>query len=70
MGAVYLARDEALERLVAVKVLLPEESETEEMRERFRREARTAAKLTHPAIIPLYTFGAAEGMMYFVMGYV
>jgi predicted Ser/Thr protein kinase len=70
MGSVYLARETALERLVAVKVLLPEATGDAETRERFRREARTAAKLTHPHIVPLYTFGEAEGLLWFVMGYV
>ncbi|MDO8667240.1 MAG: serine/threonine-protein kinase, partial [Gemmatimonadales bacterium] len=70
MGAVYLARERALERLVAIKVLPPDMATDAESRERFRREARTAAKLTHPNIVPLHTFGEAEGMLYFVMGYV
>ena len=70
MGAVYLARERALERAVAIKVLPPELAADAEGRERFRREARTAAKLTHPNIVPLHTFGDAEGMLYFVMGYV
>ena len=69
MGAVYLAREHSLDRLVAIKVLLPEAANAESD-ERFRREARTAAKLTHPNIVPLHTFGEAEGMMYFVMGFV
>jgi predicted Ser/Thr protein kinase len=69
MGAVYLARETALDRLVAVKVLPPEASD-DQSRERFRREARTAAKLTHPNIVPLYSFGESDGMMYFVMGFV
>jgi hypothetical protein len=69
MGAVYLAREPALDRAVAIKVLPPEASDSSS-RERFRREARTAAKLTHPNIVPLHTFGDADGMMYFVMGYV
>lgn len=70
MGAVYLAREESLERLVAVKVLSQERGLDEASRERFRREARTAARLTHPNIVPLHAFGEAEGMMYLVMGYV
>ena len=69
MGAVYLAKEPALDRLVAIKVLPPESSE-KDTRERFRREARTAAKLTHPHIVPLHTFGEADGTMYFVMGFV
>ena len=70
MGAVYLAREMALERAVAIKVLPPEVATDADSRERFRREARTAAKLTHPNIVPLHTFGEVEGMLYFVMGYV
>ena len=70
MGAVYLARDTALERLVAIKVLLLDRSEDAASRERFRREARTAARLTHPNIVPLHGFGEADGMLYLVMGYV
>jgi len=70
MGAVYLAREKALERAVAIKVLPPDAATDADSRERFRREARTAAKLTHPNIVPLYTFGDTEGMLYFVMGYV
>ncbi|MEO6066530.1 MAG: protein kinase [Gemmatimonadota bacterium] len=70
MGSVYLARETALDRLVAVKVLPPEVTGDPETRERFRREARTAAKLTHPHIVPLYTFGEAEGLLWFVMGFV
>ena len=69
MGAVYLAREPSLDRAVAIKVLPPEASDSSG-RERFRREARIAAKLTHPNIVPLHTFGEADGMMYFVMGYV
>lgn len=69
MGAVYLARETALDRLVAVKVLPPEASD-DQSRERFKREARTAAKLNHPNIVPLYSFGETDGMMYFVMGFV
>ena len=70
MGAVYLARERALERTVAIKVLPPEIAVSAEAQERFRREARTAAQLTHPNIVPLHTFGEVEGMMYFVIGYV
>ena len=70
MGAVVLARDRALERLVAIKVLNPEAAATDDARERFRREARVAAGLTHPNVVPLYSFGEAGDTMYFVMGYV
>ena len=70
MGAVYLAREPALDRLVAIKVLPPERAQSSDLRERFRREARTAAQLSHPNIVPLLTFGEDDGLMYFVMGYV
>lgn len=70
MGTVYLARERALERFVAIKVLRPELAEGAEGRERFRREARVAAQLSHPGILPLHTFGEVGGTWYFVMGYV
>ena len=72
MGAVYLARESALDRMVAIKVLHPPEASAgaADGHERFRREARTAAKLTHPNIVPLHMFGEAEGLLYVVMGYV
>jgi hypothetical protein len=70
MGAVYLAHELALDRDVAIKVLPPEHASTPEMRERFRREARTAARLSHPHIVPLHTFGEVSGLVYFVMGYI
>jgi serine/threonine-protein kinase len=69
MGAVYLARDLTLDREVAIKVIKTE-ADTEEVYDRFRREARTAAALSHPNIVPLHAFGEVEGMPYFVMGYV
>ena len=71
MGVVYYARERALDREVAIKVLPPEAAEASpEGRERFRREARTAAQLNHSNIVPLYTFGEIEGLTFFVMGYV
>jgi hypothetical protein len=69
MGAVYLARDLALDREVAIKVVKTDSS-GREIQDRLRREARTAAKLSHPNIVPLHAFGEVEGMPYFVMGYV
>jgi serine/threonine protein kinase len=69
MGAVYLARDLALDREVAVKVVRTAAG-AREMYDRFRREARTAARLSHPNIVPLHAFGEVAGMPYFVMGYV
>src|SRR5262252_7676534 len=57
MGVVYLAHELALDRDVAIKVLRPERADSKELRERFRREARTAARMSHPNIVPLHTFG-------------
>ncbi|HEY9478955.1 MAG TPA: serine/threonine-protein kinase [Gemmatimonadaceae bacterium] len=70
MGAVYLARDLALHRVVALKVLAPGPRSTEEGRERFRREARTAAQLAHPNIVPVYAYGETANLSYIVMQYV
>jgi len=69
MGCVYLARDLTLEREVAIKVIRTS-NDSREAYDRFRREAKTAAKLSHPNIVPLHAFGEVEGMPYFVMGYV
>jgi serine/threonine-protein kinase len=70
MGWVYLARERALERFVAIKVLRPELAMAEGHRERFRREARIAARLTHPGILGLHSFGEIGNLWYFVMTYV
>ena len=70
MGTVLLANERALDRMVAIKVLHADKATDAEARERFRREARSAAKLTHPNIVPLLTFGDVSGDLYFVMGYV
>jgi serine/threonine-protein kinase len=69
MGAVYLAYEPFLERSVAVKVLTAEIG-SHDARDRFLREARTAARLSHPHIVPLYTFGHVDDLPYYVMGYV
>jgi len=69
MGAVYLAQDMVLDRTVAIKVLPPEVA-TPIGKERFRREAQTAAKLNHPNIVPLHAFGEVDDMLYLVMNFV
>ena len=69
MGAVYLARDLTLDREVAIKVVKTGDGGRDTY-ERLRREAKTAARLSHPNIVPLHAFGEVEGMPYFVMGYV
>ena len=68
MGVVYRARDERLQRRVAVKVLPPELAMSQEIRERFAREAQTAARLSHPHIVPIHDVGEGKGIVYFVMG--
>ena len=70
MGVVYRARDERLKRRVAIKVLPPELAFQAEIRARFTREAETAARLSHPNIVPIFTVGEGNGLVYFVMGYV
>ena len=71
MGAVYQARQKSLERMVAVKILLPGEMENPEFGERFLREAQALARLSHPNIVALYDFGrTVRGHWYFIMEYV
>src|SRR5690606_18390900 len=70
MGTVFLARDENLQREVAIKVIAPDVSASDEDRQRFIQEARTVAKLRHPNIVAVYAAGEAEGLLYFVMEYV
>ncbi|HEY7896620.1 MAG TPA: serine/threonine-protein kinase [Gemmatimonadaceae bacterium] len=70
MGAVYLARDVALHRHVALKVLRNDLRTREDARERFRAEARLSAQLEHPGIVPLYAFGETARVMYMAMRYV
>jgi hypothetical protein len=55
---------------VAIKVLPPELAFQKDIRERFTREAQTAARLSHPHIVPIHTVGEGQGLVYFVMGYV
>jgi serine/threonine-protein kinase len=70
MGIVYLARDVQLDRDVAIKVLPANLAQLETARERFVHEARTAAGLSHPHIVPIHRVGEADGFVYFVMSYV
>src|SRR5215470_15248875 len=67
MGAVFEATQLGLDRAVAIKALLPALSRDEKMRERFRREARSAASLRHPNIIQVYDYGISEHGPYIVM---
>jgi len=70
MGIVLLARDVALDRLVAVKLLPPLLADDPERRARFLREARTAAGLSHPNIVPIHSVEEHGSLVFFVMGYV
>lgn len=70
MGVVYKARDRRDNRSVAIKMLLLGEHATAEQSERFVREARTAARLSHPNIIPVYEVGYRDSSPYFVMDYI
>jgi hypothetical protein len=70
MGVVYLAREVALDRLVAVKLLPPALAAQTELRERFLREARTAAQLSQPNIVAIHTVDQIQGFVFFVMAYI
>ena len=70
MGAIYLARDLKLDRLVALKVLPLEFANDPSLRERFLRETRTAASFSHPNIVPVHAVEEREGLLAFAMGFV
>ena len=70
MGVVYVARDLKLKRRVAIKVLPPDLAYRAEIHTRFTREAQTAGRLSHPHIVPIHAVGEADGLVYFVMGFV
>ncbi len=70
MAEVYLARDQLLDRPVAVKVLFPEFATDPAFVERFRREATAAANLNHPNIVGVFDWGEADGTYFIVMEYV
>jgi serine/threonine protein kinase/alpha-tubulin suppressor-like RCC1 family protein/uncharacterized protein YjdB len=70
MATVYLAHDIALDRKVAIKVMAPNLTSGAGMVERFKREARTAASLSHPHIIPIYAVREMQNLLFFVMKYV
>src|SRR3954447_22913478 len=70
MGVVYLARDVRLDRDLALKILPPPPPRTPSAREQFLREARMAAKLSHPNIVPIHRVAEAGGFVFFVMAYV
>ncbi|HET9683125.1 MAG TPA: serine/threonine-protein kinase, partial [Gemmatimonadaceae bacterium] len=70
MGVVYLAHEVHLDRLVAIKLLPPEKAERPQLREHFLREARLAARLSHPHIIAIHSVDEVGGFVFYVMSYV
>ena len=69
MAVVYLARDPAMGRQVAIKLLPPQWTFDANLRQRFQQEAQIVATLEHPAIVPIYDYGDYEGQPYLVMRY-
>ena len=69
MANVYLAEDEVLGRRVAIKILNDRHAGDDQFVERFRREAKNAASLSHPNIVSIYDRGEAEGTYYIAMEY-
>jgi serine/threonine protein kinase len=70
MATVFLAHEIALDRKVAIKVMSPQFVHGADMIERFKREARTAAGLNHPHIIPIYAVRESQQLLFFVMKYI
>jgi predicted Ser/Thr protein kinase len=70
MGAVYKARQPALDRIIALKIIPPQTAAGPGFIQRFNREARALAKLNHPNIVAVYEFGQANGLPYFIMEFV
>jgi serine/threonine-protein kinase len=70
MGVVYLAREVHLDRPVAIKLLPPDKAVNAQLRERFLGEARLAAKLSHPNIIPIHAVDDSGGFVYYVMAFI
>jgi len=70
MGVVYLAREVRLDRLVAIKLLPPVFADRTELRERFLREARMAARLSHPNIVPIFAVDEVGGFVFYAMAFI
>ncbi len=70
MGAVYQARQQSLDRIVAVKLIRPDAAEIDGFAERFTREARAMARLNHPNIVMVHDFGEFENLYFLVMEFV
>src|SRR5258706_9778854 len=70
MGIVYLAREVHLDRLVAIKLLPPDKAHEPALRERFLREVRLAARLSHPNIIPIHAVEDTGGFLFYVLAFI
>jgi len=70
MGVVYRARQLDLDRLVALKVIAPTLAEEPDFRARFVTESKAAAAIEHPNVLPVYSAGERDGVLYIVMRYV
>lgn len=70
MGSVYLAEDERLGRRIALKVILPELGRQNGFRRRFEAEARAAAAIEHPNVVPILSAGSADGRLYLAMRFI
>src|SRR3954469_9175820 len=70
MGVVYRATQFGLDRLVALKVITPAFAEDQEFRARFQREAKLAASIEHPNVIPVYEAGEHDGVLFLAMRFV
>ncbi|HEY5053729.1 MAG TPA: serine/threonine-protein kinase [Solirubrobacterales bacterium] len=70
MGSVYLAEDERLSRQVALKVVLPTLATQSSFRRRFEAEARAAAAIDHPNVVPILSAGSVDGNLYLAMRYI
>ncbi|MBL8733239.1 MAG: serine/threonine protein kinase [Planctomycetes bacterium] len=70
MGAVYKVRQKRLDRIAALKILLPQSPQEPTFSDRFAREARSLAKLEHPGIVQVYDFGEVSGIPWMLMAYV
>ncbi|HVF38916.1 MAG TPA: protein kinase [Gemmatimonadaceae bacterium] len=70
MGIVYRAMDQRLKRNVAIKLLPPELAFRSDIRSRFLREAETAAQLSHPHIVPIFTVEEKDNLVYFIMAFI
>ena len=70
MGVVWRARQRSLDRVVAVKLISADAAEDDSFRERFLREAKLAASIEHPNVLPVYEAGESDGRLFLAMRFV